>query len=73
MLSSYPWSHCGDLLGDEFATDAYVRWAELMHQNSGLCIDTGSAAGRFSFELAMASGGGPLYTRIGGATALAGS
>jgi uncharacterized protein YbaR (Trm112 family) len=52
VLSSYLWSHYGDLLGDEFATDAYVRWAELMHQNSGLCIDTGSAVGRFSFEMA---------------------
>ena len=52
VLSSYLWSHYGDLLGDEFATDAYVRWAEFMNQNSGLCIDTGSAVGRFSFEMA---------------------
>jgi SAM-dependent methyltransferase len=52
VLSSYLWSHYGDLLGDEFATDAYVRWAELMQQNPGLCLDTGSAVGRFSFEMA---------------------
>jgi len=52
VLSSYLWSHYGDLLGDEFATDAYVRWAGLMQQNSGFCIDNGSAVGRFSFEMA---------------------
>jgi SAM-dependent methyltransferase len=52
VLSSYLWSHYGDLLGDEHATDAYVRWAELMQRNSGLCLDTGSAVGRFSFEMA---------------------
>jgi hypothetical protein len=26
VLSSYLWSHYGDLLGDEQATDAYSRW-----------------------------------------------
>jgi SAM-dependent methyltransferase len=52
LLSSYLWSHYGDLLGDEHATDAYKRWAGLMHRGSGVCIDTGSAVGRFSFEMA---------------------
>jgi uncharacterized protein YbaR (Trm112 family) len=52
VLSSYLWSHYGDLLGDESATDAYVRWSGLMQEHSGLCIDTGSAVGRFSFEMA---------------------
>jgi SAM-dependent methyltransferase len=52
VLSSYLWSHYGDLLGDEQATDAYRRWAQLMQPSSGLCIDTGSAVGRFSFEMA---------------------
>jgi uncharacterized protein YbaR (Trm112 family) len=52
VLSSYLWSHYGDLLGDEYATDAYIRWAEFMYPNSGPCLDTGSAVGRFSFEMA---------------------
>ncbi|MBN2467457.1 MAG: methyltransferase domain-containing protein [Deltaproteobacteria bacterium] len=52
LLSSYLWSHYGDLLEDEHATDAYLRWAEVMKSGSGLCIDTGSAVGRFSFEMA---------------------
>jgi uncharacterized protein YbaR (Trm112 family) len=53
VLSSYLWSHYGDVLQDEFATDAYRRWAELMAPQAGLCLDTGSAVGRFSFEMAI--------------------
>jgi uncharacterized protein YbaR (Trm112 family) len=52
VLSSYLWSHYADLLKDEHATDAYSRWAELMRPSSGACLDTGSAVGRFSFEMA---------------------
>jgi SAM-dependent methyltransferase len=52
VLSSYLWSHYGDLLGDEQATDAYSRWAQLMRSSSGACLDTGSAVGRFSFDIA---------------------
>lgn len=52
VLSSYLWSHYGDLLGDEQATDAYSRWAHLMSPSSGACLDTGSAVGRFSFDMA---------------------
>jgi uncharacterized protein YbaR (Trm112 family) len=52
VLSSYLWSHYGDLLGDEQATDAYSRWAGLMRPSSGVCLDTGSAVGRFSFDMA---------------------
>jgi uncharacterized protein YbaR (Trm112 family) len=52
VLSSYLWSHYGDLIGDEQATDAYSRWAQLMRSSSGACLDTGSAVGRFSFEMA---------------------
>lgn len=52
VLSSYLWSHFGDLLDDEAATDAYRQWAALMRPCSGLCLDTGSAVGRFSFEMA---------------------
>jgi SAM-dependent methyltransferase len=52
VLSSYLWSHYGDVLKDELATDAYRRWAELMAPQAGACLDTGSAVGRFSFEMA---------------------
>ncbi len=52
VLSSYLWSHYGDLLGDDQATDAYTRWAGLMGPSNGLCLDAGSAVGRFSFEMA---------------------
>lgn len=52
VLSSYLWSHFGDLLADEHATDAYGRWAALMSPASGLFLDTGAAVGRFSFEMA---------------------
>ncbi len=52
VLSSYLWSHYGDVLQDELATDAYRRWAELMAPHGGVCLDTGSAVGRFSFEMA---------------------
>jgi SAM-dependent methyltransferase len=52
VLSSYLWSHYGDLLENEQATDAYSRWAELMGPGTGACLDTGSAVGRFSFEMA---------------------
>lgn len=52
VLSSYLWSHYGDLLEDQLATDAYREWANLMHPCTGVCLDTGSAVGRFSFEMA---------------------
>jgi uncharacterized protein YbaR (Trm112 family) len=54
VLSSYLWSHFGDLLGDEEATDAYRKWAALMRPCTGACLDTGAAVGRFSFEMAKA-------------------
>ena len=52
VLASYLWSHYGDLLKDEHATDAYSRWATLMGPDSGAGLDTGSAVGRFTFEMA---------------------
>jgi uncharacterized protein YbaR (Trm112 family) len=52
VLFSYLWSHYGDLLNDEYATDAYSRWSGLIYPSSGACLDTGSAVGRFSFEMA---------------------
>ncbi|MBW1784491.1 MAG: methyltransferase domain-containing protein [Deltaproteobacteria bacterium] len=52
VVSSYLWSHFGDLLGDEEAADAYRKWASLMRPCAGVCLDTGAAVGRFSFEMA---------------------
>lgn len=54
VVSSYLWSHFGDLLGDEEATDAYRKWAALMRPCAGACLDNGAAVGRFSFEMANA-------------------
>ncbi len=51
VVSSYLWSHYGDLLGDEQATDAYQQWAGLMAPHSGLALDLGGAVGRFTFEM----------------------
>lgn len=53
VLSSYLWSHYGDLLDDPEASDAYQEWAALVEPNHGLAIDVGAAVGRFSFELAQ--------------------
>ena len=53
VVSSYLWSHYGDLLGDEQASDAYTQWAGLMTGDSGICLDIGSAVGRFSFEMSI--------------------
>lgn len=52
VLSSYLWSHYGDLLDDAQASDAYVRWVGMMAAHPGFCLDAGSAVGRFSFEMA---------------------
>jgi uncharacterized protein YbaR (Trm112 family) len=51
VLSSYLWSHYGDLLGDEQATDAYQQWAGLMVPHAGMALDLGGAVGRFTFEM----------------------
>lgn len=52
VVASYLWSHYGDLLGDDLATDAYTRWAGLITPGTGLCLDGGCAVGRFAFEMA---------------------
>jgi uncharacterized protein YbaR (Trm112 family) len=52
-LSSYLWSHYGDLLEDENASAAYREWNNLMRPSSGVAIDAGSAVGRFTFELSQ--------------------
>ena len=51
VLSSYLWSHYGDLLPDENASGAYRQWASLLEPHPGLAIDAGAAVGRFTFEL----------------------
>ena len=51
VLSSYLWSHYGDLLNDRDASKAYQQWADLLQPKKGLAIDIGAAVGRFSFEL----------------------
>ena len=53
VLASYLWSHFGDILQDEQASKAYAQWAELMLPHSGMCLDIGTAVGRFAFEMAQ--------------------
>ncbi len=55
VLSSYMWSHYGDLLDEENASAAYRDWNNLMRPLSGVAIDAGSAVGRFTFELGQKS------------------
>lgn len=54
-LGSYMWSHYGDLAGEDNASDAYERWAELVHPHPGVTVDAGSAVGRFTFEMSEKS------------------
>ncbi len=51
VVSSYLWSHYGDIMGDGEASSAYSEWAALMNGGSGMALDIGSAVGRFSFEM----------------------
>lgn len=51
VVSSYLWSHYGDLMGDDQASEAYYTWARLMQPQGGLALDAGGAVGRFSFEM----------------------
>ena len=55
FLSSYLWSHYGDLLGDVEANTSYAEWAELLGYNPGFSLDAGCAAGRFTFEMSNKS------------------
>ncbi|MHC1743077.1 MAG: methyltransferase domain-containing protein [Syntrophobacteraceae bacterium] len=55
VLSSYLWSHFGDILGDGEASSAYSEWAALVDAGSGLVLDVGSAVGRFAFEMTQKS------------------
>lgn len=51
LLSSYLWSHYGDLLPDPEASSAYSHWAGLFNGSGGTALDLGAAVGRMSFEL----------------------
>lgn len=51
VVSSYLWSHYGDLLDDEEALDAYLQWASRITPHSGIALDLGGAVGRFTFEM----------------------
>ena len=51
VVSSYLWSHFGELLGDEQASQAYATWAGLMRPQGGVALDAGGAVGRFTFEM----------------------
>ena len=55
VLSSYLWSHYGDILGDREASSAYSEWAALINGGVGMALDIGSAVGRFAFEMSRNS------------------
>lgn len=51
VVSSYLWSHFGDILGHEQASDAYSQWSSEMDSMGGLALDIGGAVGRFCLEM----------------------
>lgn len=51
VVSSYLWSHYGELLDDDNASQAYSTWAGLMRPQGGVALDAGGAVGRFTFEM----------------------
>jgi uncharacterized protein YbaR (Trm112 family) len=51
LLSSYVWSHFGDLMKDEDANTSYGKWSEVISQDSGFALDAGCAVGRFTYEM----------------------
>ncbi|HEY5521545.1 MAG TPA: methyltransferase domain-containing protein [Desulfuromonadaceae bacterium] len=51
VVSSYLWSHFGELIADEHASQAYSTWAGLMQPQAGIALDAGGAVGRFTFEM----------------------
>ncbi len=55
VVSSYLWSHYGDLIDDKEWLPAYNEWANLMNFNKGFSLDLGCAVGRFVFEMASKS------------------
>ncbi|OQY02434.1 MAG: SAM-dependent methyltransferase [Desulfobacteraceae bacterium 4572_130] len=55
LVSSYLWSHYSDILKDSLASTAYLKWADLMDNHSGISVDTGCAVGRYTFEMSKKS------------------
>jgi uncharacterized protein YbaR (Trm112 family) len=51
VVSSYLWSHYGELLDDDNASQAYSTWAGLIRPQTGVALDAGGAVGRFTFEM----------------------
>lgn len=51
VVSSYLWSHYGELLDDAHASQAYATWAQLIAPQGGIALDAGGAVGRFTFEM----------------------
>ena len=51
VVSSYLWSHYGELFDDPHASQAYATWAELINPQGGIALDAGGAVGRFTFEM----------------------
>ena len=52
MVSSYLWSHYGDLLGDPEAGEASAAWAACLAPRAETAFDAGCAVGRLTFEMA---------------------
>ncbi len=55
VVSSYLWSHYGDLLGESESLAAYSEWAALLENSGNLALDVGAAVGRFTFEMSRRS------------------
>ncbi len=55
VVSSYLWSHYGDLFHEEDAAQAYREWADLVDPCTGLALDAGCAVGRFTLEMSRKS------------------
>jgi uncharacterized protein YbaR (Trm112 family) len=55
VVSSYLWSHYGDLFEDEEAASAYMEWSGLIESRTGLALDAGCAVGRFTFQMSRKS------------------
>ena len=53
LVSSYLWSHYGDLIKDPHASDTYQKWASILMPDEKVSssVDVGCAAGRISFEM----------------------
>ena len=55
LISSYLWSHYGDIFNDQDASLAYVEWAGRITKGHGISLDTGCAVGRMTFEMGRKS------------------